>query len=91
MKQVKRIYDTAHWFNVYIPEEHEEEPESEMVDLILPEKTLKPSNDPTHRYRCPISHLIFRNPVVAEDGFTYERKAITEWMEKKETSPMTIC
>lgn len=31
-----------------------------------------------------------REPVIINDGFTYERKAITEWfMSGKFTSPMT--
>ena len=29
------------------------------------------------------------NPCVASDGYTYEKKAITEWLEKNHKSPMT--
>lgn len=29
------------------------------------------------------------DPVIAADGFTYERKAIEEWIARKATSPMT--
>ena len=29
------------------------------------------------------------DPVMAADGFTYERAAITDWLEQKETSPIT--
>jgi len=33
---------------------------------------------------------IMHDPQVAADGFTYERKAISEWLENgHETSPMT--
>ena len=28
---------------------------------------------------CPISHALMMDPVVAEDGFTYERQAIEQW------------
>lgn len=29
------------------------------------------------------------DPVIAADGFTYERSAIEGWMARKKTSPMT--
>jgi len=29
------------------------------------------------------------DPVIAQDGHTYERKAIEEWLQKSKTSPMT--
>lgn len=29
------------------------------------------------------------DPVIAADGFTYERRAIKGWLSRKETSPMT--
>ena len=29
------------------------------------------------------------DPVMAADGFTYERAAITDWLEQKDTSPIT--
>lgn len=39
---------------------------------------------------CPITHEIMQDPVMCEDGFSYERSAITEWFSKdKATSPMT--
>ncbi|KAK9884031.1 hypothetical protein WA026_004964 [Henosepilachna vigintioctopunctata] len=41
-------------------------------------------------FLCPITHEIMMEPVICSDGFTYERKAITEWwMSGKYTSPMT--
>lgn len=30
-----------------------------------------------------------RDPVLAADGFTYERSAIEDWLRRKGTSPMT--
>jgi len=30
-----------------------------------------------------------KDPVIAADGFTYERSAIEAWLQKKSTSPMT--
>lgn len=39
---------------------------------------------------CPITHEILQDPVLIEDGFTYERSAILEWFSKEKiTSPMT--
>ena len=33
-----------------------------------------------HAALCPILHAPFREPVVAEDGHTYERSAIEAWL-----------
>ena len=38
---------------------------------------------------CPITSACFVDPVMAADGHTYDRTAITEWLKKKNTSPMT--
>lgn len=39
---------------------------------------------------CPITNEIMTNPVIAEDGFTYEKSAISEWFDRGRTfSPMT--
>ncbi|CAF4150727.1 unnamed protein product [Adineta steineri] len=39
--------------------------------------------------KCPITDEIFDDPVIGDDGHTYERKAITEWLRKNRTSPIT--
>lgn len=41
-----------------------------------------------NEYLCPITHEIMIDPVCVSDGFTYERKAIEEWLTKKQTSPI---
>lgn len=38
---------------------------------------------------CPISKCIFLNPVTLEDGHTYERHEITQWLSKNNISPIT--
>jgi len=46
---------------------------------------------PEH-FICPISSEIFKDPVMASDGQTYEKKEITKWIKKQgksATSPMT--
>ncbi|UJR24289.1 hypothetical protein I4U23_027256 [Adineta vaga] len=39
--------------------------------------------------RCPISMELFRDPVLAPDGHTYERQAIEVWIRNNGTSPIT--
>ena len=38
---------------------------------------------------CPITTDAFVDPVVASDGFTYERTQIEQWLQKNDTSPLT--
>jgi serine/threonine protein kinase len=38
---------------------------------------------------CPITFELFRDPVLAQDGHTYERKAIQNWIKQNGTSPIT--
>lgn len=38
---------------------------------------------------CPITNLIFFDPVLASDGRYYEKKAITKWLKDHSTSPVT--
>ena len=40
-------------------------------------------------FSCPITGDIFYDPVMTEDGHTYERNAITIWLENHNTSPVT--
>jgi len=38
---------------------------------------------------CPITHNVMKFPVNAPDGHTYERAALTQWLQSKGESPMT--
>lgn len=40
-------------------------------------------------YICPITYEIMRDPVIAADGFSYEREAITTWLKGHASSPKT--
>jgi hypothetical protein len=40
-------------------------------------------------FLCPIMYQLFRDPVIAYDGHTYERSAIENWLEDHQTSPRT--
>ncbi len=37
---------------------------------------------------CPISQEIMRDPVIAADGVTYERRQIENWMSRSDVSPV---
>jgi Mg-chelatase subunit ChlD len=38
---------------------------------------------------CPITQDLMTDPVMCEDGITYERSAITQWLQTHDTSPVT--
>ena len=38
---------------------------------------------------CPITCTVMTNPVLAMDGYCYERTAIRQWIEEHGTSPKT--
>lgn len=40
-----------------------------------------PAVDPM--YLCPITTEVMDDPVIAADGYTYERSAIEEWFKKR--------
>lgn len=52
------------------------------IDIILPLKKLE-------NFICPISSDVMRFPVIAADGFRYERCHITEYLKKQNISPYT--
>ncbi|XP_075649054.1 U-box domain-containing protein 35-like isoform X1 [Castanea sativa] len=47
-----------------------------------------PSAPPNH-FICPILKDVMDDPCVAADGYTYDRRAIKQWLEGNDTSPMT--
>ena len=48
-----------------------------------------------HAFHCPITYVLFEDPVVADDGRTYSRQAILDWFKDCRrrqvpiTSPLT--
>lgn len=42
-----------------------------------------------HEYLCPITQGVMMDPVTAPDNKNYERSALTIWLQRKATSPMT--
>ena len=39
-------------------------------------------------FRCPLTNVVMVDPVVAEDGVTYERHAIEAWLKEHSRSPV---
>lgn len=50
----------------------------------------KPTGVVMDAFTCPITLEPFVEPVVAQDGHTYEKAAIQKWLEKNNTSPLTL-
>ncbi|CAO2838760.1 unnamed protein product [Amaranthus hypochondriacus] len=46
------------------------------------------SATPAH-FICPIRKDVMEDPYVAADGYTYDRKAIEQWLTENDTSPTT--
>ncbi|TXG70590.1 hypothetical protein EZV62_005525 [Acer yangbiense] len=44
---------------------------------------------PPNHFICPILKDVMNEPCVSADGYTYDRKAIQEWLEENDKSPMT--
>ena len=41
------------------------------------------------QFVCPITGELMQDPVTTEDGITYERTAIEDWLSRNLTSPVT--
>jgi WD40 repeat protein len=46
-------------------------------------------NEKYDKYKCSINHKYMVEPVLAADGFFYERHVIERWLKNNDTSPMT--
>lgn len=63
--------------------------EIDKLKLIISKKCNLISLDEIEDFHCPISWELFKDPVILEDGFTYEREDISEWLTKNRSSPTT--
>jgi hypothetical protein len=64
--------------------------ECDDVDEPHPKRQRSLHEEEPHELRCPISQMMFRDPVmVCASGHTYERQAILEWFQTHDTDPMT--
>ena len=64
-------------------DDSDEEEDAELEEVLngMPDELTSPM--------CPITQKAMRCPVVAADGFTYERKAIVRWLLTKNKSPLS--
>ncbi|BDA46007.1 probable E3 ubiquitin-protein ligase RGLG2 at N-terminal half [Coccomyxa sp. Obi] len=46
-------------------------------------------DEPDPMFLCPITQDVMKDPVMAADGYTYERLAIESWLENHVTSPIS--
>eukprot|EP01094_Clydonella_sp_ATCC50884_P029210 TRINITY_DN9067_c0_g1_i1.p1 TRINITY_DN9067_c0_g1~~TRINITY_DN9067_c0_g1_i1.p1 ORF type:complete len:487 (+),score=103.33 TRINITY_DN9067_c0_g1_i1:250-1710(+) len=44
---------------------------------------------PVNEFLCPITHEVMADPVIASDGYSYDREAISQWLMRSSVSPMT--
>jgi hypothetical protein len=52
--------------------------------------TARECNGVPEEFLCPITMEVMKDPVIASDGYSYERDSILAWLaEGKQTSPMT--
>lgn len=68
---------------------NEQSSEIDRLNKIIFQKCEHLSLDDIQDFHCPISWEIFKDPVILEDGFTYERESISEWLTNHRTSPNT--
>ncbi|ESQ43447.1 hypothetical protein EUTSA_v10012716mg [Eutrema salsugineum] len=47
------------------------------------------AKQPPSHFICPLLKDVMKEPCVAADGYTYDRRSIEEWMENHRTSPVT--
>ena len=57
--------------------------------LLLQPSTPSAAATAPDEYLCPITCEVMEDPVMADDGQTYERAAIATWVAGHGTSPMT--
>jgi len=84
---------------VNILEADEEYEDKKTIDPSPPKKRSPPKErvvqnlddieDDPEEFCCPITQDLMEDPVIAEDGNTYERTAIVEWIDKHGDSPIS--
>src|SRR5687768_16533820 len=57
--------------------------------MILTRKFRMPKVEVLEHLTCPITLCLFEEPVVAEDGYTYEKAAIEDWVASNVNSTKT--
>lgn len=63
---------------------------SRLLRKVQAVKAEQSSADFPDEFLCPISRELMKDPVIAEDGYSYERECIESWIRgKNKRSPMT--
>lgn len=56
------------------------------------EHSILPSDDHkalSEAYYCPITMSLMKHPVIGPEGYSFEKDAIEQWIDKNEVSPLT--
>lgn len=59
------------------------------VSPSAPSSEYDQDEDVPKEYLCPLTLEVMMNPVVCEDGHSYERRALEAWLQNHNTSPMS--
>lgn len=80
--------DMKNWWKRF-GERYKEHQEDLKCEQLIAQLTQQGREIP-HELLCPITRTLLKSPVVASDGFSYEEKAIQEWLKQgNDRSPMT--
>lgn len=63
--------------------------QSEAAEAVESQRRLRRARSNVPEFECPITREQMVDPVIASDGFTYERDAISRWLSSRGTSPQT--
>ena len=61
---------------------------AQQINQITTSDIINDMDDIPDSYCCPITRTLMKFPVLAEDGNTYEKSAIEQWINSKPVSPM---
>ena len=71
-------------------DQSEAESKSSVASAVSKPKDEDESLEIPNEFCCPILGTLMVDPVVTEDGHTYERSAILHWLKDHDTSPKTM-
>eukprot|EP01050_Picozoa_sp_SAG11_P005543 SAG11_NODE_395_length_9822_cov_4.886043_3_plen_687_part_00 len=63
--------------------------QTKIQDGDLESTAARPSAAAAQAFLCPITHAVMQDPVVDNEGNSYERSAIEQWLRDNNTSPVT--
>ena len=75
-------WDATNWSGL-------EPPLDEVDNNAQPPSQQQSSQNPPPEFLCPLTHMLMVDPVVTCDGNTYERSAISLWLQSHNTEPLT--